>query len=337
MIFCCYFAKLIVYRNILVIQTAFIGDAILASSLVEKLHILFPETKISILVRKGNEGIYKDHPWLKDVLVWDKTKNKVRNLVQLLFKIRSNKYDCVINCHRFLSSGFLTGFSGAKHKTGYKQTPFSYLFDTAVKHVIGNGNHEIHRYNQLIEDFTGTDVFKPRLYPSSPDHEKVLTYKSQPYVCMAPASVWFTKQMDVEKWTELCDRTQTTTRIYLLGATGDKDLCLSIKAKSVHSNIKVLAGELNLLESCALMKDALMNYVNDSAPLHLASSMNAPVTAFFCSTVPAFGFGPLSDKAYVIQVNELKCKPCGLHGYRNCPAGHFHCSKHLEISEAPIF
>jgi ADP-heptose:LPS heptosyltransferase len=43
------------------------------------------------------------------------------------------------------------------------------------------------------------------------------------------------------------------------------------------------------------MKGAKMNYVNDSGPLHLASAMNAPITAFFCSTVPEFGFGPLSE------------------------------------------
>jgi ADP-heptose:LPS heptosyltransferase len=45
------------------------------------------------------------------------------------------------------------------------------------------------------------------------------------------------------------------------------------------------------------MKDAAMNYVNDSAPMHFASAVNAPVTAVYCSTIPAFGFGPLSDRS----------------------------------------
>jgi ADP-heptose:LPS heptosyltransferase len=77
-----------------------------------------------------------------------------------------------------------------------------------------------------------------------------------------------------------------------------------------------------------LMKKAKMNYVNDSAPLHLASALDAPVTAVFCSTIPAFGFGPLSFNSHVIETKEnLDCRPCGLHGYRECPESHFMCAE----------
>ncbi len=71
-----------------------------------------------------------------------------------------------------------------------------------------------------------------------------------------------------------------------------------------------------------------MNYVNDSAPMHFASAVNAPVTAVYCSTIPAFGFGPLSDNSHIVQVTEpLSCRPCGLHGRAKCPLGHFHCAR----------
>jgi heptosyltransferase-2 len=81
------------------------------------------------------------------------------------------------------------------------------------------------------------------------------------------------------------------------------------------------------------MKNAQMNYVNDSAPMHLASAVNAPVTAIFCSTIPAFGFTPLSDHSRVIETSEvLPCRPCGLHGYAKCPKGHFKCAETIEIN-----
>jgi ADP-heptose:LPS heptosyltransferase len=321
---------LVTFKNILVIQTAFIGDAILASSLVEKLHYFFPSAGVSILVRKGNEGIYHDHPFLKEVLVWNKKEHKLKNLFILFLSIRRNKYDCVINCHRFASSGFLTGFSGAKHTAGYKQTPFSYLFNTSVKHIIGDGRHETSRYNQLIEDFTDDKVFLPKLYPSQRDLEITKKFRNFSYVCIAPASVWFTKQLPADKWVELCDKSKAST-IYLLGALGDKILCEKIRESSTHQNIKILASEITLLQSCALMQYAEMNYVNDSAPLHLASSVNGNVTAFFTSTVPEFGFGPLSENAVVKQVDGLPCKPCGLHGYKACPEGHFKCGHLMEV------
>jgi heptosyltransferase-2 len=80
------------------------------------------------------------------------------------------------------------------------------------------------------------------------------------------------------------------------------------------------------------MKYAEMNYVNDSAPMHLASAVNAPVTAYFCSTIPEFGFGPLSENSTVVQTTEkLPCRPCGLHGKRKCPEGHFKCADVLML------
>lgn len=322
------------FKNILVIQTAFIGDAILASSLLEKLHTYFPNASISILVRKGNENIYENHPFLKQLLVWNKKENKFKNLFGILSQIRTNKYDCVINCHRYASSGFLTAFSGARHTAGYKENPFSFMFNFNTKHIIGDGTHETERYNKLIEDFTDTTIFKPKLYPSHSDQETVHQFQNEPYVCMAPASVWFTKQLPKQKWIELCNKTNANTRIYFLGAPGDKQLCEEIKNTSTHKNIIVLTGQLTLLQSCALMQKAKMNYVNDSAPLHLASAINAPVTAFFTSTVPAFGFGPLSDNSKTIGVDELKCRPCGLHGYKACPLGHFNCGHLMDLSSA---
>ncbi len=321
------------FKNILVIQTAFIGDAILASSVLEKLHSSFPEASISLLVRKGNESLYNEHPFLKTILIWDKQEEKYSSLFATLKQIRASKYDAVINLHRFASSGFITAFSKAKYKTGYALGLFSYLFNKRVKHVIGDGRHEIERYNELIEDITDKTASKPKLYPSISDFEKVKVYKTGNYVCISPSSVWRTKQLPEQKWIDLCSRIPNDTTIYILGSKFDMGLCNSLKAKLKHPNAKVLAGELSLLESAALIKDAQMNYVNDSGPLHLASAMNASVTVFFCSTIPAFGFGPLSDNQKIVEVKNLECRPCGLHGLKNCPKVHFKCGFDMDISK----
>lgn len=322
------------YHNILIIQTAFIGDAILASCLVEKMHAEFPEASISILVRKGNEGIYAGHPFLKEVLVWNKQSEKLRNLFKLLFKIRRNSYDLVINCHRYASSGFLTGFSGARHKAGYKQTPFAYLFDFAPKHVIGDGRHETERYHQLVSDFASPEIVKPKIYPTAEDEAFVKPYVNGNYVCMAPSSVWFTKQMPLSKWKELLGLMPSSQTVYILGAASDAPMAEELIASTQRKNVVSLCGKLSLLQSAALMKHAVMNYVNDSAPLHLASSTNAPVRAFFCSTVKEFGFYPLSDNSQVIDAGALPCRPCGLHGFKACPKGHFDCGNKIDLSKA---
>ena len=315
--------------KILIIQTAFIGDVILATPLIEKLHQQFPDAKIDFLLRKGNEGLLKNHPKLNEVLIWNKKQNKTKNLFSILQKIRRTKYDNVINCQRFFSTGMLTAFSNAKEKVGFDKNPLSIFFTKKIKHQIADSNnftHEIQRNHHLIAHLTNEQPALPKLYPSDSDFNQIKT--NERYICIAPTSVWFTKQLPAEKWLELIQRLPKEEEIYLLGAPSDFESCEKIKSTSQHSNIHNLAGKLNLLQSAALMKNAQMNYVNDSAPLHLASAMNAPVTGVFCSTVPSFGFTPLSSVRRVLETKEkLDCRPCGLHGFKACPKGHFKCSE----------
>ena len=321
--------------KILVIQTSFIGDVILATGIVEKLHTFYPDAALDILVRKGNESLFEAHPYLKRILIWDKSKTKYKNLFRLLQQIRNTKYDLIINLQRFGASGLLTAFSGAKESRGFEKNPFSFLFTKKFPHRIGadsTGNflHEIARNHHLIEDLTDAQAHLPKLYPSMKNEEHTALYKTEPYITIAPASVWFTKQYPAEKWINFMDHANGY-KIYLLGGKSDIPLCEGISAASAHVNFEILAGKLSFLDTCALMKDAVMNYTNDSGPMHLASAVNAPTAAIFCSTLPEFGFGPLSDKKYIIEIKEnLECRPCGIHGRSTCPKGHFKCGFNID-------
>jgi heptosyltransferase II len=317
-------------QKFLIIQTAFIGDVVLATCLIEKLHEFYPAAQIDFLVRKGNESLLLGHPYLREILVWDKKKNKNLHLLQMLFRIRRQNYDVVINVQRFASTGFLTAFSGAPEKIGFDKNPFSFLFTKKINHFVSDGTlvkHEIERNLDLVRAITDERIVKPKLYPSKEDQDLIGKYNKPRYISISPASVWFTKQYPPEKWIRFIKSVPLGIRIYLLGAPSDHPLCEQIARSSGHPAINNLCGKLSFLQSAALMKDADMNYVNDSAPLHFASAMNAPVAAVYCSTIPAFGFGPLSDIRFTVETREfLDCRPCGLHGYKACPQKHFNCA-----------
>jgi heptosyltransferase-2 len=318
-------------QRFLIIQTAFLGDAILATSVAEKIHQEFPHAEIFMLVRKGNESLFAGHPFL-NVLVWNKKDGKFRSLFKIIREVRKLKFDYVINLHRFASSGIITALSGAGYTAGFDKNPLSLFFKKKVKHIIGDGRHEVERNQSLIDEITGTGYVMPKLYPSETDHDFVQQLVTGKFVCMAPASVWFTKQLPGEKWISMIEKSDPEILVCLIGAATDKNLCEELIRESGRKNVLNLAGRLQLLQTAALMKKAVMNYVNDSGPLHLATAVNAPVTAFFCSTIPAFGFGPLSDNSIIIETRELlTCKPCGLHGYDKCPLGHFRCGHTIEV------
>ncbi|HVS97143.1 MAG TPA: glycosyltransferase family 9 protein [Puia sp.] len=327
-------------QKFLVIQTAFIGDVVLATALTEKLHAWFPDAQIDFLVRKGNEGLLAGHPWLHEVLVWDKREGKLKNLWLMTRRIRRNGYDKVINVQRFAATGLLTACSGAKQTIGFDKNPMSRWFTRRIPHVIsapvkpgavigGPTIHEIQRNQALIAAFTDGEAAKPRLYPTAADEAAVAAYKSGSYITISPASVWFTKQYPREKWAEFVRRVPGRYTILLLGAPSDRGLCESLVG--ARDGVVNLAGRLSFLQSAALMRDARMNYVNDSAPMHFASAVDASVTAVYCSTLPAFGFGPLSGDSHIVEIKRhLDCRPCGLHGYRACPLGHFNCAYQIE-------
>lgn len=324
------------FRKILVIQTASIGDVILATPVIEKLHHHFPEAQIDFLLKKGNESLFYNHPFLNTILVWDKGNHKYRNLLKILKVVRHTRYDLVVNIQRFATTGLITVLSGARTTVGFSKNPFSFLFKKRIKHKIREGIfHESERNQLLVQPFTNGDVFNVRLYPGQADNAIMSQYKTRRYITVSPASLWFTKQFPIEKWTAFIQGIDPSTVVYFLGSPADRKICDEIIRRSGHENSLNLAGKLRFLESAALMKDAQMNFMNDSAPLHLASSVNARITAVFCSTVKEFGFGPLSEDSVIVETHEsLSCRPCGLHGHKKCPEKHFKCA--LTINEEEL-
>ncbi|HXH74023.1 MAG TPA: glycosyltransferase family 9 protein [Bacteriovoracaceae bacterium] len=328
-------------KTILIIQTAFIGDTILASHFARAVKELYPNSKIHFFLRKGNESVIQGLPTIEKTWVWDKQGGKVLNLKRLISELREIKFDMVFNLHRHFNSGLVSSMMHSKVKVGFRQNPLSYFYTHKVEHVIPHRPsdnelvpmHEIERNVQLlqaIEPNFKSNFKRPEL-PLQPKHfEKVAPYTNGNYFVIAPASVWFTKAWSEHKFRELTMELTRRGKVYFIGAPSDKELCDRIRADL--PNTENLCGPLNLLDSAALMQSAKRVFVNDSAPLHLASCVNAKTTAVFCSTVPAFGYTPLADDSVVIDVgNTLDCRPCGLHGHKACPLGHYKCAEDIQI------
>lgn len=304
-------------QRVLFIQTAFIGDAILGTAAVAALHAQGVE--VDVLVRKGNELFYLNHPQVRRVLIWDK-KNKWRSWWTLLQQVRKERYDVLFLAQRFFTMGLFALFSKSKRKVGYAQGWWSVFYSQRIQHRWGNGVHEVQR----LMDLVGSEKFyKPNLDVSS----HAVELPKDAFITISPSSVWKTKQAPLSVWQQVLDKNKDK-KVLVLGGPGDAASLHALIQQLNHDDLKleIVAGKYSLMQSGYVMQHAQMNYVNDSGPLHLCSATNAPVTAFFCSTVPAFGFGPLSEKSVVLETKEmLDCRPCGMHGHAQCPKGHFKC------------
>jgi heptosyltransferase-2 len=148
-----------------------------------------------------------------------------------------------------------------------------------------------------------------------------------PLVALAPGSVWATKRWPY--YAELAKLLGREVRLAVVGGDTDRALAAEIVAATEGMAIDT-TGKLSLLASAELIGRAALLVTNDSAPLHLASAMNTPTIAVFGPTVPAFGFGPLAERAETVGVVNLECRPCDRHGPKRCPLGHWRCMRELD-------
>lgn len=106
--------------------------------------------------------------------------------------------------------------------------------------------------------------------------------------------------------------------VWLLGSPGERDVCeriVDLAPQAVN-----LAGRTRLLDAVDLLSAADTVVSNDSGLMHVACAVGVRVIALFGSTSPTFT-PPLGDAARVLRL-ELPCSPCF---QRSCPLGHLRC------------
>lgn len=111
--------------------------------------------------------------------------------------------------------------------------------------------------------------------------------------------------------------------VLLLGSAKEAGLCREIALQS-GAACEVLAGQMSLADSMALIAAARGVVSNDSGLMHVAAGFGVPQVALFGSTSPEHT-PPLNPNARVIWLKEelqLDCAPCFA---RSCRFGHTRC------------
>lgn len=316
--------------KVLLIQTASLGDTILATAAAVSIKKTYPDAEVHFLCKDSTKHILEDHPWIDRVWVWDKSKFKYRNLHNLIKKLRNYRFDAAVNFQRHLTTAVLLAFIKANKKALFRSHFLSFFFRHKLRHVL-RSKHEVERNLELLRlIFPEVSYALPVISVKKPENFEPRV----PYITIFPGSLWKTKQTPLEKWIEFINILPSSIAVYILGSKSDRSLGDEIVAKATRENVFNLCGDFSLLEVAFLMKGALMNYTNDSAPAHIATATGAPVTTVFCSTIPDFGFYPLSPVSYVVEVDEdLACRPCGIHGRHRCPEKHFDCGKKIDVKK----
>ncbi len=149
--------------------------------------------------------------------------------------------------------------------------------------------------------------------------------KNKNIIAIAPGSVWKTKVYPQQYYEEVVDYLiKQEFYVCFIGSMEDKLYCDMLHNK-FPDNTDSFAGKLNLIETISFLKRCVLLICNDSAPTHMGITANIPTLTIYCSTIPDFGFYPYNSKSDFVSYNNLKCKPCGIHGRQKCPIKTFDC------------
>lgn len=320
--------------KILVIQTAFPGDAILTLPLIQEINRIFISAKVDVVCIPSTSIIFRSSNYVNEVIEFDKrNKNKgITGLIKFASYIKSKEYDKIYSPHRSARSAILTFLSNPKESYSFDKSSLNFLYKSKIKYE--SDWHEVRRNLSLLGNNYSDEEWKilPKLSLSD-NKKKVVDAKikvvgQKKMIVLAPGSVWATKRYPINYFKVISEELiKSGYQIVIIGGKEDKQLTEEISIG--NKDIINLCGELNFIESIYLLSKSILLISNDSAPTHLAMCADIPVLTIYCSTVPKFGFYPYNTDSRVISYDKLDCKPCGIHGYNKCPEMHFNCGQYL--------
>ena len=299
--------------RILIIHTAFIGDIVLSTPLIQKLKEKYPNSKIDYLTLPTNKSVINNNPNLNEIILYDKKgKDKgIKGFLKVLSIIKKNKYDYAVIPHRFIRSILLAKMAKIPDIVGFDVVTGSFLLNKKVHYDMKK--HEVERLLDLIDykvnDYKDVPI---RIYPAQENKEKInkilkeKNYKEEynNLIVIAPGSHRPEKMWPIEKYKKVIQKLIKDEKnfVAITGSNIEKNLPLNFTEKNVID----FRGEINLLEFSALLSKADIVAGNDSSPIHIASGFDKPfVIGIFGPGKRMLGFFPWKEKSNVIEDNDF--------------------------------
>ncbi len=316
------------FESILVIQTAFLGDLLLTLPVAYHLKKINPFYKVTFLIKQELNQISEIYPGIDEYILIDKSKY-LYSIYEVVKKIK-NKFDLVISPHRSARSALIAYLSNAPVRISFNRSSLNFLYTHLIPY--SNDKHEIERNLSLLSYFSTKINWKERIniklenYVFNDQFMHWINCKEK-IITIAPGTVWETKRYPEYYFSTLIKKfIEDGIKVVLIGANVDFEIGLRIQ-KQVNDKINLLnlIGKLSIKESMSVINLSNLLISNDSAPTHMGVFTSTPVLTIYGSTVPEFGFYPFREIDSIVQIENLYCKPCGIHGYKTCPEKHFKC------------
>lgn len=322
-------------KKILVVKLRHHGDVLLTSAVFSVLKDAIPDAQIDAYIYGDTAPMLQGHPAITEYLLYDRSWKKLAPLIkifkelQLLLKVRANKYDLIVNLTEGDRGAIAALVSGARIKVGFdpgnngffgKRKIFTHIVKSCLtpRHNVERNLDSLRRIGIFPEERDKVLTFQYGAGALSSVREKLILegWNGKPYIVFHAVSRWRFKTLPKGKNIELVRSILDRGINVVMTSSSDPiemQMVTEIVTEAGRSEVLDLSGKTSLKELGALIHSAKALLTVDSVPLHMASALKTPMVALFGPT-SELNWGPWNHPKSVVVTTPLSCRPCGLDG-----------------------
>lgn len=286
-------------KNILVIRFRRVGDSVLSMGLCHTLRKSFPGAEIDLVINKGIDSLYRSHPDVDNLIVFDKDENDniFRHIAKIRHTMRAKRYDIIVDMRSTVKSLLFSLFSlRTPYRLGRKKWYSRLLLThTADNHAAGTGTRpeqnllllkplekiaDIHYSTDFRLYVTGAEkrAFAERMMQCGIDF-------SHPVAVVAVATRVRSKAWPMDAMTETLHRMMEhcpDIQLVFNYAGDEREIAMEqYKALGMDSRIFMNIEACSLRELCAMLSCSTFFFGNEGGPRHMAQALGIPSFAIF--------------------------------------------------------
>jgi len=308
-------------KRVLLVRLRSIGDTVLSTPSLIALNRFLPHAQVDILLEDWVAPVLDGFDAVDDILT---VGRGITSRLGVAREIRRRKYDVVFNIHGGTTATFFTAASGARHRVGYENYQYSFLYN----HLLSSpsdfwkleATHSAEQQLALL-GFVGVPVQdKPKgrlavtesairsLNIKLRDAGSESSGAGKPFAIIHPIAASKTKEWDLEKFARTAEFLKARGISAVAVGTADEEHALA-RLRSLSSAPVLSLTSLTLPELTALAARARLFVGNDSGVAHIAAAVQTPSVVVFGSSNRDH-WRPWTDAQNEVVSEQLPCQPC---------------------------
>ncbi len=329
--------------KILIIRLSAMGDVALIVPVVEAFSKRYDDVEIFMLTNKLFNPFFSEINNL--TLINPKLKGKHKGFLGLfkLYKEIKKEYsiDVVIDLHDVLRSKFLRflfTFSGIKTFKIEKGRDKKKKLVKQKEKVLKQLKHSAERYKDVFEDadfYFSLDKKNIQKKKQLPDEFRFKSLESVAKIGIAPFAMHKQKQYTYSKMLQVIEQLNERGYEMFIFGGGNSEKEKAFKIENKFKNVSSLIGKYKLQDEMKIISNLDLMITMDSSNMHIAALMGVNIISIWGATHPYAGFTPFisDEKSFIIQNEDLTCRPCSVYGNKECYKGTLECFETIQVDE----